>query len=132
MKKIEYYLKQRFPFLMIDRIAMISSDKIEGIKNISLSDNNFSGQYPLSIFWILELMGQMSEILIREIKKEYCAKIVLSKINNFIFEPPLDYVASLKIKCKLDFSFNNHFQTEAGVYLNEQKISGCILQHTMI
>ena len=67
VKEIQKHLPHRYPFLLVDRIVEIHSEKIVGIKNVSFNENFFQGHFPnrpvMPGVLICEAMAQVGAIL---------------------------------------------------------------------
>ena len=61
-------LKQRYPFLMVDRITDYDDNQITGYKNVTINEEFFQGHFPgdpvMPGVMILESMGQVASVLL--------------------------------------------------------------------
>lgn len=66
-QQIQALLPHRFPFLLVDRVISIETDKITAIKNVSLNEPFFPGHFPgmpiMPGVLIIEAMAQAGGIL---------------------------------------------------------------------
>lgn len=80
LEKILEILPHRYPFLMVDRVIEISSDKIVAVKNVSYNEEFFQGHFPkervMPGVLILEAMAQAAAILALTKDPELKGKIV--------------------------------------------------------
>lgn len=65
---IKNFLKQRAPFLLVDRITYLDAEKVVGVKNVSGSDPFLVGHFDdapiLPGVVLMEAMGQVGGVLI--------------------------------------------------------------------
>lgn len=66
-QQIQSLLPHRFPFLLVDRVVSLETDKITAIKNVSLNEPFFPGHFPgmpiMPGVLIIEAMAQAGGIL---------------------------------------------------------------------
>lgn len=66
-QEIQSLLPHRFPFLLVDRVVSLETDKITAIKNVSLNEPFFPGHFPgmpiMPGVLIIEAMAQAGGIL---------------------------------------------------------------------
>ena len=66
--EIMQILKQRYPFLMVDRIEEYDTSHAIGYKNVSINEPFFEGHFPnepvMPGVMILESMGQVASIMV--------------------------------------------------------------------
>jgi beta-hydroxyacyl-ACP dehydratase FabZ len=66
-QEIQSLLPHRFPFLLVDRVVSLETDKIKAIKNVSLNEPFFPGHFPgmpiMPGVLIIEAMAQAGGIL---------------------------------------------------------------------
>jgi 3-hydroxyacyl-[acyl-carrier-protein] dehydratase len=66
-REIQSLLPHRFPFLLVDRVVSLETDKITAIKNVSLNEPFFPGHFPgmpiMPGVLIIEAMAQAGGIL---------------------------------------------------------------------
>jgi 3-hydroxyacyl-[acyl-carrier-protein] dehydratase len=124
-------LRQRFPFLMMERIILWEPGKtIEGIKKFS-NDDMISGfahtQIPLFVF--IETLGQLSEVLIRASDPGFPNSGKLAAINSFEVLDAVSLDDSLRIKSSLENHFGHFYQTQVKAYVNDKLIIRGVLVH---
>jgi len=70
IQKIFESLPHRYPFLLVDRILEIDSEKVIGLKNVTINEPFFQGHFPsepvMPGVLILEAMGQVAGMLITQ------------------------------------------------------------------
>lgn len=79
--KIQKILPHRYPFLMVDRILEIEgSERITGIKNVSINESFFQGHYPgdpiMPGVLIIEALAQIGGILLSQ-ELEHKGKVAI-------------------------------------------------------
>ena len=68
INEITKILKQRYPFLMVDRITDYDDTHITGYKNVTINEAFFQGHFPgdptMPGVMILESMGQVASVMV--------------------------------------------------------------------
>ncbi len=88
-------LKQRYPFLMVDRITDYDEKHITGYKNVTINEPFFEGHFPgdptMPGVMILESMGQVASVLLGlKLGEEQKGKIAfLAGIDKARFRKPV-------------------------------------------
>lgn len=96
-EEIKGLLKQRFPFIMVDRVLEIEpGKKIKALKNVTGNEIQFLGHFPehaiMPGVFIVEAIGQSASILFSSTTKKGIDKgeaMVLGAINNMRFLVPV-------------------------------------------
>ena len=96
-EEIKGLLKQRFPFIMVDRVLEIEpGKKIKALKNVTGNEIQFLGHFPECAIMpgvlIVEAIGQGASILFSSTAKKGIDKgeaMVLGTINNMRFFAPV-------------------------------------------
>ena len=96
-EEIKGLLKQRFPFMMVDRVLEIEPNKrIKSLKNVTGNEIQFLGHFPeyaiMPGVLIVEAIGQSASILFSSSTKKGIDKgevMVLGAINNMKFLAPV-------------------------------------------
>jgi len=96
-EEIKGLLKQRFPFIMVDRVLELEpSKKIKALKNVTGNEIQFLGHFPdyaiMPGVFIVEAIGQSASILFSGTKEKGTDKgeaMVLGAINNMRFHSPV-------------------------------------------
>jgi len=118
--KTNEVLKQRYPFSLVDRVIEIDLGKsIHGIKNISQACQYYdseSGALPL--FFTLELMGQLSEILLRLSYDLSEKKGLLAGVQGFEKYSQIIHCDILSIKNELLATANDIYKTKSAIIIN--------------
>src|ERR1051326_167171 len=81
INEIRTILPHRFPFLLVDRIVELESDRIVGIKNVTLNEPFFTGHFPdfpvMPGVLIIEAMAQTAGVLVLKSILDRERKLVL-------------------------------------------------------
>jgi 3-hydroxyacyl-[acyl-carrier-protein] dehydratase len=96
-EEIKGLLKQRFPFIMVDRVLEIEPGrKIKTLKNVTGNEIQFLGHFPeyaiMPGVFIVEAIGQSASILFSSTTKKGINEgeaMVLGVINNMRFLAPV-------------------------------------------
>jgi len=128
-KDILKYLPHRYPFLLIDRIVEIETDKrIVGIKNVSYNENFFQGHFPNKAVMpgvlICEAMAQCGAIFAYNSRggMEENKVFVLTGLDKVKFKRPVEPGDQLRIElCCL--KRRGHFWKLAGVATVDGKLA---------
>ena len=96
-EEIKGLLKQRFPFIMVDRVLELEpGKKIKALKNVTGNEIQFLGHFPdyavMPGVLIVEAIGQSASILFSRTKDKGIDKqeaMVLGSINNMRFISPV-------------------------------------------
>jgi len=96
-EEIKGLLKQRFPFLMVDRVLEIDAGKrIKTLKNVTGNEIQFLGHFPECAIMpgtlIVEALGQSASLLFSHATKVGIGRgeaMVLGSINNMRFLAPV-------------------------------------------
>ncbi|MBQ6774603.1 MAG: 3-hydroxyacyl-ACP dehydratase FabZ [Synergistaceae bacterium] len=100
-------LKQRYPFLMVDRITDYDDSHVTGYKNVTINEPFFQGHFPgdpvMPGVMILESMGQVASILVGlRLGEEGLDKIAfLAGADNVRFRKPVRPGDKLVTKAEL-------------------------------
>ena len=100
-------LKQRYPFLMVDRITDYDGSHVTGYKNVTINEPFFQGHFPgdptMPGVMILESMGQVASILVGlRLGKEGSSKIAfLAGVDGARFRKPVRPGDKLVTKAEL-------------------------------
>lgn len=96
-EEIKGLLKQRFPFIMVDRVLEIEpGERIKALKNVTGNEIQFLGHFPeyaiMPGVFIVEAIGQSASILFSVTNGKGIEKgeaMVLGAINNMRFHAPV-------------------------------------------
>ena len=96
-EEIKGLLKQRFPFIMVDRVLELKpGEKIKALKNVTGNEIQFLGHFPdyaiMPGVFIVEAIGQSASILFSRTKEKGIERgeaMVLGVINNMRFLSPV-------------------------------------------
>lgn len=87
-------LPHRYPFLLIDRVLEIESDRIVALKNVTFNEPHFTGHFPgvpvMPGVLIVEAMAQAGGMLmLRDIPDRHEKLILFTGIDNCRFRHPV-------------------------------------------
>lgn len=103
--RLRELLPQRYPFLMIDRVMILTEQQAIGIKNITINEPCFAGHFPgnpvLPGMLMLEAMIQTSAALIRHLNQRMPKMLLLLAIDKAKFRRPVSPGDRLQIDVKL-------------------------------
>lgn len=108
-EEIKGLLKQRFPFIMVDRVLEIEpGKKIKALKNVTGNEIQFLGHFPecaiMPGVFIVEAIGQSASILFSSTTKrgtDVGEAMVLGVINNMRFLAPVYPGQTMVIEVKI-------------------------------
>jgi beta-hydroxyacyl-ACP dehydratase FabZ len=94
INEIRAILPHRYPFLLVDRIVEMESERIVGIKNVTLNEPFFAGHFPdfpvMPGVLIVEAMAQAAGVLVLKNMPDRDNKLVLLvAIENARFRRPV-------------------------------------------
>jgi 3-hydroxyacyl-[acyl-carrier-protein] dehydratase len=94
INEIQRFLPHRYPFLLVDRIVELESERIVGIKNVTRNEPFFAGHFPdfpvMPGVLIVEAMAQTAGVLVLKSIPERDSKLVLLvAIENARFRKPV-------------------------------------------
>lgn len=124
-------INQRYPFIFIDKIIAIEKGKsIHGIKNITQTCPYYlteTGTLPL--FVVIELMGQLSEVLLRlsfdlTERRGFLAGVQGYEINNS--NTPYD---NLSIKNEILINTVDMYKTKSTIFTNNHLLCQGVFIH---
>lgn len=94
INEIQAILPHRYPFLLVDRIVEMESDRVVGIKNVTLNEPFFTGHFPafpvMPGVLIVEAMAQAAGVLVlKSIADRENKLVLLAAIENARFRKPV-------------------------------------------
>ncbi len=103
---IRAILPHRYPFLLVDRIVELESERIVGIKNVTLNEPFFAGHFPdfpvMPGVLIIEAMAQTAGVLVLKTIPDRATKLVLLvAVENARFRRPVVPGDCLRMEMKL-------------------------------
>ncbi len=121
--EIMKYLPHRYPFLLVDRILEVDSDRrIVGLKNVTIDEQFFQGHFPgapvMPGVLIIESMAQVAGVIIyRDLPDKDKKIIYFTGIESAKFRRPVVPGDQLRIEMELINRRNNFgkFQGRATV-----------------
>src|ERR1700758_3665009 len=103
---IQEILPHRYPFLLVDRIEELESERIVGIKNVTVNEPFFVGHFPdfpvMPGVLIVEAMAQVAGVLVLSHIPDRKNKLVLlASIEQAKFRRPVRPGDQLRIEMKV-------------------------------
>jgi beta-hydroxyacyl-ACP dehydratase FabZ len=94
INEIRAILPHRFPFLLVDRIVELESDRVVGIKNVTANEPFFTGHFPefpvMPGVLIIEAMAQTAGVLVlKSIPDREKKLVLLVAVENARFRRPV-------------------------------------------
>jgi 3-hydroxyacyl-[acyl-carrier-protein] dehydratase len=94
-EEIKHYLRQRSPFLLVDRVVEVTSERLKAIKNVTGTDHCLDGHFPDEPVFpgvlLLEALSQagglylaLSSSASADMHRGYLAKVDKVKFKRFI------------------------------------------------
>ena len=129
ISEIMKILKQRYPFLMVDRITEYDDTHITGYKNVTINEPFFQGHFPgdptMPGVMILESMGQVASVMVGiKLGKEGLDKIAfLAGIDNARFRRPVKPGDTLVTKAELIKVRSNSGKAKITSYVNDEIVA---------
>lgn len=106
IQAIREILPHRFPMLLVDRIIELESERIVGIKNVTVNEPFFQGHFPdfpvMPGVLIVEAMAQVAGVLVlKEIADRKNKLVLLASIEQAKFRRPVLPGDQLRIEMKV-------------------------------
>lgn len=126
---VKEILKQRYPFLMVDRITDYDDMHITGYKNVTINEPFFNGHFPddpvMPGVMILESMGQVTSVLLGiKLGKEQGSKIAfLTGIDKARFRKPVRPGDKLVTKAELTNVRSTSAKAKAKAYVDDELVA---------
>jgi 3-hydroxyacyl-[acyl-carrier-protein] dehydratase len=99
-------LPHRYPFLLVDRIEELESDRIVGIKNVTANEPFFAGHFPdfpvMPGVLIVEAMAQVAGVLVlKQIADRKSKLVLLAGVDGAKFRKPVRPGDQLRMEMKV-------------------------------
>lgn len=126
---VKEILKQRYPFLMVDRITDYDDMTVTGYKNVTINEPFFNGHFPddpvMPGVMILESMGQVTSVLLGiKLGKEQGSKIAfLTGIDKARFRKPVRPGDKLVTKAELTNVRTTSAKAKAKAYVDGEVVA---------
>ena len=106
INEIRAILPHRYPFLLVDRIVEMESERIVGIKNVTFNEPFFTGHFPefpvMPGVLIVEAMAQTAGVLVLKSIPDRANKLVLlAAVENARFRRPVVPGDQLRMEMKI-------------------------------
>jgi beta-hydroxyacyl-ACP dehydratase FabZ len=103
---IREILPHRYPFLLVDRIEELESDRVVGIKNVTVNEPFFAGHFPdypvMPGVLIIEAMAQVAGVLVLSGIPDRKSKLVLlAGVDGAKFRKPVRPGDQLRMEMKI-------------------------------
>jgi 3-hydroxyacyl-[acyl-carrier-protein] dehydratase len=107
IQAIRDILPHRYPFLLVDRIEEMESERIVGIKNVTVNEPFFNGHFPdfpvMPGVLIVEAMAQVAGVLVLSQMEDRKNKLVLlASVDEAKFRKPVRPGDRLVIEMRID------------------------------
>lgn len=122
-------LKQRYPFLMVDRITDYDDMHVTGYKNVTINEPFFVGHFPedptMPGVMILESMGQVASVMVGlKLGKEQNGRIAfLAGIDKARFRKPVRPGDRLVTKAELTNLHKSSGKAKVTGYVNDEVVA---------
>jgi len=106
IQAIRDILPHRYPMLLVDRIEELETDRIVGIKNVTVNEPFFVGHFPdfpvMPGVMILECMAQVAGVLVlSQIEDRKTKLVLLASVTEAKFRKPVRPGDQLVIEMKV-------------------------------
>ncbi|HEY1756837.1 MAG TPA: 3-hydroxyacyl-ACP dehydratase FabZ [Bryobacteraceae bacterium] len=106
IQAIRDILPHRYPMLLVDRIEELESDRIVGIKNVTVNEPFFMGHFPdfpvMPGVMIMEAMAQVAGVLVlNSIPDRHSKLVLLASVEEAKFRKPVRPGDQLRIEMKV-------------------------------
>jgi beta-hydroxyacyl-ACP dehydratase FabZ len=103
---IREILPHRYPFLLVDRIEELETERVVGIKNVTVNEPFFAGHFPdypvMPGVLIIEAMAQVAGVLVLSGIPDRKSKLVLlAGVDGAKFRKPVRPGDQLRIEMKI-------------------------------
>jgi len=128
IEKILEIMPHRYPFLLIDKVEIISENEVIGTKNVTFNEPFFQGHFPSDPIMpgvlIVESMVQAGGfLLLNKFENPKDSNVYFTTINKAKFRIPVRPGDVLKHKVKLTAFRSNFCKLEGKSYVEEQMVA---------
>ncbi len=123
IEQIKSSVKQRYPFLLIDRIIDLEEGKrVRGLKNVTINESYFQGHFPdepiVPAVLIIESIAQLSSFLAGKKGTAYLTSIYKAKFTKKVV--PGDQMI---IEAEIIKKVRNLIQVTGIVFVDDEKVA---------
>ena len=106
INEIRTILPHRYPFLLVDRIVEMDTERVVGIKNVTANEPFFMGHFPdfpvMPGVLIVEAMAQVAGVLVlSSIPDRHKKLVLLASVEQAKFRKPVRPGDQLRIEMKV-------------------------------
>jgi 3-hydroxyacyl-[acyl-carrier-protein] dehydratase len=103
--QIQEILPHRYPFLLVDRILEMDSDRVVGLKNVTINEAHFQGHFPgypiMPGVLIVEALAQTGAVLLLSSPENRGKVVLFAGIDKLRFRRPVVPGDTLRLEVQL-------------------------------
>jgi len=132
------FLPHRYPFLLVDRILEVESDKrIVGLKNVTINEQFFQGHFPgapvMPGVLVIEAMAQVAGVLIyRDLPNKERKLIYFTGIENARFRRPVIPGDQLRIEMEVLGRRNNFGKMQGRASVDGKTVAEAVVLFAIV